>query len=275
MKVARKVIVGGAIAGLVGIAGGGAALAAGGGSSSPQPAGGTNGQVTAALTPFDTSTETQYTPITPCRIVDTRIGGGLLSSGHPRSWFVAGTTGFLPQGGTAGGCGVPAAASAVSVQVTTVTPSGSGYLKLYPFGAASPKASFLNYTHIFNAASGGDVTINTAGARHVTAAAFGAATHVIIDVSGYYLKSMSAEVNSNGTLVHSSRAVSSTRLGTGQYEVVFDRDVTACTYEATPFLNPYTIAVEPRSGKPNGVFIYSETPSGTLADQLFYLTVTC
>jgi len=44
----------------------------------------------------------------PCRIIDTRVSGGFLSSGVSRDFKVAGTIGFEAQGGTAAGCGVPA-----------------------------------------------------------------------------------------------------------------------------------------------------------------------
>ena len=44
-----------------------------------------------------------YTPITPCRIVDTRKAGGAIGA-ETRTYYVAGTFGFAPAGGTSGGC---------------------------------------------------------------------------------------------------------------------------------------------------------------------------
>jgi hypothetical protein len=53
-----------------------------------------------------------YTPVTPCRIIDTRPpgAGGALAPGAPRDFHVAGTAGFDTQGGNAGGCGIALAA---------------------------------------------------------------------------------------------------------------------------------------------------------------------
>ena len=55
-----------------------------------------------------------FVPITPCRIADTRLGGGIVTGSSTRSFYVAGTVGFAPQGGKSGGCGVPLGATAVT-----------------------------------------------------------------------------------------------------------------------------------------------------------------
>ena len=48
-----------------------------------------------------------YVPFPPCRIIDTRLGGGPLAAGQPRSFEVSGTENFAAQGGMEGGCGIP------------------------------------------------------------------------------------------------------------------------------------------------------------------------
>jgi hypothetical protein len=54
-------------------------------------------------------------------------------------------TGFVPQGGNSGGCGVPTSAIAVRVSVTTTQSAGAGYLIGWPFGQPQPNANFATY----------------------------------------------------------------------------------------------------------------------------------
>lgn len=90
-----------------------------------------------------------YTPITPCRILDTRVAGGPLGGGFSRDFnAVVGSGGnFGSQGGSATDCGAVAAGqAAVVINLTAVTPSGAGYATVYPYGATRPLASSMNYT---------------------------------------------------------------------------------------------------------------------------------
>lgn len=90
-----------------------------------------------------------YTPITPCRILDTRVAGGTLAGGFTRDFnAVVGSGGnFGSQGGSATDCGVVAAGqAAVVINLTAVTPTGAGYATAYPFGTTRPLASSVNYT---------------------------------------------------------------------------------------------------------------------------------
>src|SRR5437667_8121983 len=69
-----------------------------------------------------------YTPVTPCRIIDTRAtgAGGPIVPGVQRDFLVSGTTGFDTQGGTAGGCGIPDGATAAMLNLVVVKPAGAG-----------------------------------------------------------------------------------------------------------------------------------------------------
>jgi hypothetical protein len=91
-----------------------------------------------------------------------------------------------------------------------------------------------------------------------------------------------AVVNSNGTLARGNGAVSSTGFGGGAYEVVFNRNVTACSYKATLGLSTFSgsspqgeIGVVGRAGVPAGVFIATRDDTGNLADRGFHLAVAC
>jgi hypothetical protein len=74
---------------------------------------------------------------------------------------------------------------------------------------------------------------------------------------------LTAVVNVDGSLARGRGAVSSSQLGVdGQYEVVFNRDVSNCAYvvsggEATtlPPDDAVVFTVAPRDGNPNAVFV--------------------
>lgn len=90
-----------------------------------------------------------YTPVAPCRILDTRVAGGTLAAGFTRDFnAVVGSGGnFSAQGGSATDCGVVAAGqAAVVINLTAVTPNGAGFATVYPFGTTRPLASSVNYT---------------------------------------------------------------------------------------------------------------------------------
>lgn len=90
-----------------------------------------------------------FTPLPPCRILDTRIAGGPIGANSSRAFLgVAINSGanFTSQGGSATNCGVAAVgASAISVNFTIVSPAGPGYLTVYKSGDTRPLAATLNY----------------------------------------------------------------------------------------------------------------------------------
>lgn len=92
---------------------------------------------------------------------------------------------------------------------------------------------------------------------------------------------LGARVNSGGALITGSGVVSSQNFLSsgypGAYEVVFNRNVTNCVYNATP-ADEAAIAVmtQPRFLTPNGVFLrFRNTTDNTLRNTEFYLTVFC
>ena len=79
----------------------------------------------------------------------------------------------------------------------------------------------------------------------------------------------------SGTTGRGSCVTGSAKLATGQYEVVFNRDVTACSYQATMSITQGEAVVQPRTGVPNGVFVGTYTSGGGAADRAFNLAVFC
>jgi hypothetical protein len=87
-----------------------------------------------------------------------------------------------------------------------------------------------------------------------------------------------AIVAANGTLVRGVRATSSTRLAPGNYEVVFNRNVSECVYQATisDSTSGSEIGAQPRTGNANAVFVTTWTSAGNNAeDNPFHLLVIC
>lgn len=126
-----------------------------------------------------------YIPLVPCRIVDTRIAGGMIAARTGRSYLVSGAASeIVSQGGT-GDCGVPSDARAVVLNITTTQPSGDGYFSVYPYNSPLPNATILSYSAnqtianstisaVCQPACLSDVTIYSSYT-----------THLIIDVMGY------------------------------------------------------------------------------------------
>jgi hypothetical protein len=79
----------------------------------------------------------------------------------------------------------------------------------------------------------------------------------------------------SGGLVRSSGATSSRKRNTGEFEVVFDRDVSACSYQVTMASTPGVAVAEPKTANADGVVVESFESGGNLADKTFYLAVFC
>jgi hypothetical protein len=130
------------------------------------------------------SVDLVFTPLPPCRIVDTRVAGGQIAAGGTRTFDADGST-FTAQGGSATSCGVPFGVSTAAAMTITVTqPAAAGWFTVWGLGTM-PLASVLNY-------SANDTLANTSvvpivpGAGNDFSIYTWAAAHVIVDVVGYY-----------------------------------------------------------------------------------------
>lgn len=129
-----------------------------------------------------------YTPIPPCRVVDTRIAAsGAIPANSTRS-FLAVSNNYSAQGGSAIGCGLSSIGSigAVAMNVASVTPSGAGYATVYPYNDQRPATASINY------ASGSVVnnTIIAAIPSPLRSSDFSiysfAQSHFVVDIVGYF-----------------------------------------------------------------------------------------
>ncbi len=129
-----------------------------------------------------------YTPVQPCRILDTRnTPAGPIGAGGSRSFVSINQANFAAQGGSATDCGTLGLnATAVAINVVAVLPAVNGYATVYPFGTTQPLASSINYlansvvnnaiiAQIPNPLTTSDFTIFTF-----------AEAHYVADIVGYF-----------------------------------------------------------------------------------------
>ncbi|MGP0029245.1 MAG: putative Ig domain-containing protein [Acidimicrobiales bacterium] len=130
-----------------------------------------------------------YSPLSPVRICDTRVGNPSNLSGeaaqcnggadNPGSPLSAGGTKTV---NVAGFFGIPSDATAVVLNVTAADPAGSGHLIVYPTGAGLPTASNLNYTAGATTPNLVEVGTGTDGDVSIYSLA---QSDLVVDVEGY------------------------------------------------------------------------------------------
>lgn len=221
--------------------------------------------------------QTTFVPITPCRIADTRKGGGALVNLAVRTFFVQGTSNFAPQGGKSGGCGIPTTARSVVTNVTTTgATANGGYLSGYPAGSPEPLSNFVTYP-------AGTTTVNptftiaTSTTNSLSIKAHGSNVQVIIDVTGYYTPQIEAIIAPDGSLYSKTSAiVASVRNTTGSYTITTAMDVSYCAV-SIGIRGGFYYGDGYGSGTSISVSTWAFNSSGTgVATDLYYsIDVTC
>lgn len=129
---------------------------------------------------FGSSGPHTMVPAIPTRVVDTRdttrVAMNMGTSGHALPAFTTKTLTL------AGQRGIPAGVSVISVNVSAVTPSGTGSLTLWECGTQPPIQS-LNFRAGRTVATGVQVQLSATGTLCMRATA---ATHVVVDVTGWW-----------------------------------------------------------------------------------------
>jgi YVTN family beta-propeller protein len=116
----------------------------------------------------------QFVQVTPCRLLDTRSGGGgPILGGTAQSFIVS----------QLGNCNIPATAAAYSLNVTVVPHGRLGYLTIWPTGDSQPTVSTMN-------SPDGRVKANAAvvpaGYQGAVSIYVSDTTDVILDIDGYF-----------------------------------------------------------------------------------------
>jgi hypothetical protein len=128
-----------------------------------------------AVTGADAIAPAGFAPVAPSRLLDTRDGTGGIQGP-----LQAGTS--YPVQVTGRG-GVPADASAVTVNVTVADPAGPGYVTVFPCGAERPNASTVNYVGGQTVPNAALVALSGDGRLCVYSMT---PTQVVIDVTGAF-----------------------------------------------------------------------------------------
>lgn len=176
------------------------------------------------------SSDLVYTPITPCRIIDTRLfGGGTgtpIPAGVTYNYAVGGLSSFATLGGSATDCGLLTPGlniAALAVNFVVVSPSAAGYITAYPFGGTRPTASTVNYTAGATVANSAIVKVSQSSVTWMSVYSF-AATHLVVDVAGYYSKPVATalecmEMTANATLLAGQIATAGTAICPAGYSL--------------------------------------------------------
>lgn len=129
-----------------------------------------------------------YTPLQPCRIIDTRLtAAGQIAAGTTRSFVAINASNFTGQGGSATNCGtLGLSATAVAINLTAVTPAANGFTTVYPFGTAQPLSSNVNYYTGITAANGVIATIPNPLSSFDFTIFSSAQSHYVVDILGYF-----------------------------------------------------------------------------------------
>lgn len=93
----------------------------------------------------DATQDLLFTPVTPCRIADTRVAGGALTGGVMRTFIGYNATTFASQGGVVSNCSVPNGVAALVLNISAVQPAAAGFLRLWPANLGMPFASMVNF----------------------------------------------------------------------------------------------------------------------------------
>ncbi|MGB7555438.1 MAG: protease pro-enzyme activation domain-containing protein [Candidatus Korobacteraceae bacterium] len=126
---------------------------------------------------FNIPVALQYIPVTPCRLVDTRLvfgGSGPIPGMTSRDFPV-------PQEGN---CDIPATAAAYSLNVTAVPQGPLGFLTAWPTGQTRPTASTLNS---YDGRVKATAAILPAGASGAVSVYVTNTTDVLLDIDGYFV----------------------------------------------------------------------------------------
>ena len=131
-----------------------------------------------AQEPVSLTTPLLFIPMTPCRVADTRnangpFGGPILAGQTSRDFVIPNSA-----------CGVPTTAQAYSLNVTVIPNGTLGYLTVWASGQTQPVVSTLNSIDGRIKANAAIVAAGTNGAISIFASN---ATHVVLDVNGYFV----------------------------------------------------------------------------------------
>lgn len=260
------------------LAGAAGANAAGG----PQPGTGAHRTIAPSLLTnpaMAPGSDLQFVAVAPCRILDTRVAGGPLNTS---SRVFSAVAPYAAQGGLAAGCGIPAYAMSLQVNLGAISQGGSaGFLKAWASDTPEPNASLVNYDPSGPVANMVNVPLS-AGATFTLKT--NRSAHVFADVAGYYVQPLYATidgqdgVNANIFGDVQSGLVGAALTSTGEYELTFNRNVTQCVAVATDLVFPeiHEVSADAHfSGDSTVSVSVKNSSTGVPEDTIFSVSLTC
>lgn len=155
--------------------------------------------------------ELVFTPLNPCRAIDTRNAGGAFTAGEERHYNIIGPADYSSIGGNAAGCGIPGGfgggffssnvVRALVVNVVAASASGLGNFQAWPTNQTPPTASIINFGTTQNIANGLDLKTCDAlcidifppftcgdpcPGGDLSFRANNSSVHLVVDVLGYF-----------------------------------------------------------------------------------------
>ena len=183
--------------------------------SATQTGGKASGEASTRLVLGDPTTDLAYTPLTPCRLFDTR-SGQTSALGQLGGTFLPNTVRSIVP---AGACAIPGTGvKNLFVGFTTVnnTPNSGGFLSLLAPGA--PLTTSVDIFNIGAILSAGNATVPTGAAGQFDVFVATANAHVVVDVLGYFSAPTSGNITNSiaggsvFTVTNTNTAGSSTAL---------------------------------------------------------------
>ncbi|RYF38685.1 MAG: hypothetical protein EOO38_24420, partial [Cytophagaceae bacterium] len=137
----------------------------------------------------DLAADLVFTPVTPCRIVDTRVTGVRLAANSTTPLDASNPGGnFALQGGSySSDCGVPANPAAISLSVTALDNLTTGYIRVFPFDKTSSHGSPVAINSVMTNVNNDIVVPGCQGCTQELKVFSTANTHYAAFVTGYFM----------------------------------------------------------------------------------------
>ena len=183
--------------------------------------------------------ELVYTRIKACRAFDT-TKTQKIPAASAKSFLISGAGDYAAQGGSSAGCGVPATAQAVSINITAINGAAAGSLTAMAY-AQTASTAIIRYPVTAPETVSGTVDLlqNKITLRTTNT------VNAIGDITGYYMPQIHGLVfvgggGSPASVYSGSPALLSVAyVSPGIADVTIDRDITGCTVTTTSFYDRY------------------------------------
>ncbi len=168
----------------------------------------------------DANRDLVYVPVTPCRVLDTRLAGGTIPTGGTRSFDISAATDYAAQGGSATDCSVGNVGTIGSavINFTVVNPNNAGYVTAFEFGGTQPLAATVNYVAGDIRGNLAIVPLDSSSAGDDISVFSFAQTHLVGDIVGYFIAPQATGLQCTSTFATENVAANA----------VFDFPIPAC-----------------------------------------------